>query len=365
MALHPFREALGQAGLRAFQLDPTFKPEADAALARFQAVRDDLERQVRRGDLTVKVAREKAAAAAADLKTALLKKAEDFSPVPRAFLDRLVESTNQRKRAREHLSLEGLQRETNRLLRQSLIEQQLQSRAGEFEGRTFVRTMPGGKAVPTLESLLTFHETATPAGDEAAREWARRQLEALRVRTPDPADQREIDRACDRPDAVNPRIVATYMEALVGADPQALERFMNEALAGRDSNACVAAFLMAREAPGFTGLRWVRNVLDGLNEFPDAALTTLRTLEAEGRAADSQSARAQADYAIALAEAQVRFPGVEAPTVEELQRQSRLRAKPVARLGEPIGLGLERRGLDPDALEGDPDETPDTGPELA
>ena len=132
MPLNPFRDALGQAGRRASQHESSFKPEADAALARFQAVRADLERQVRRGDLTVKVARERAGAAAAQLKAALAAQAQGFSASPRVFLDRLVEASELRKRSRDHLSLEGLQRETNRLLRQTLVEQQLQNRAGEF-----------------------------------------------------------------------------------------------------------------------------------------------------------------------------------------------------------------------------------------
>src|SRR5262249_37472245 len=187
MALHPFREALAQAGLRAFQHESSFKVLADAALARFQALRDDLERQVRRGDLTVKVAREKARAAAAELKTTLAKQVEGYGPTPRAFLDRLVETSNARKRLPEHQWSAGLQRETSRRLRQSLIEQQIGSRAGEFEGKTKARAMPGGRASATLDTLLAFHEAASLAGDEAALEWARRQLEATRPRVPDPA----------------------------------------------------------------------------------------------------------------------------------------------------------------------------------
>ena len=98
MALNPLRDTLGLAGWSASQHDSSFKPEADAALARFQALRDDLERQVRRGDLTVKIAREQAAAAAARLKADLAAKAEGYSPVPRVFLDRLVEASNARSR---------------------------------------------------------------------------------------------------------------------------------------------------------------------------------------------------------------------------------------------------------------------------
>jgi hypothetical protein len=357
MALNPFREALGQAGRRASQHESSFKPEADAALARFQAVRADLERQVRRGDLTVKVARERAEVAAAQLKAALTAQAQGFSASPKVFLDRLVEASELRKRSRDQMSLEGLQRETNRLLRQTLVEQQLQNRTGEFEGKTFVRRLTGGQPAPTLESLLAFHETAVNAGDEAAAEWARRQLEGLRVRVSDPADLRRIDLACDRPDVVNPRVVAVYLEALEGAGPGEVEGFVARALAGRDANACVAAFLRARDEPGGMAVRWVRDVLDGLGGFPDAALATLRSIEADARGADAEAARAQADYAAALAESEARLTGIEAPSPDELARAERVRARPAARLGEPIGLALDRRGHLPE----DPSPEPAAG----
>src|SRR5438105_4537281 len=109
-----------------------FQAEADAALARFQAVRSELERNVRRGDLTVKAAREQAAIAASELRTQLFTTSEGYSPVPRAFLDRLIAAGQARAKARENQSIEGLQRETNRLLRQALIEQQMETRAVEF-----------------------------------------------------------------------------------------------------------------------------------------------------------------------------------------------------------------------------------------
>jgi hypothetical protein len=348
MPLHPFREALGRAGMRAFEHDSSFKPEADAALARFHAMRDELERQVRRGDMTVKVARDRAREAAVELKITLARKAEGYSPVPRAFLERLVEASDARRRAQEAMPLEGLQRETNRLLRKTLIEQQLMTRAGEFEGRTFVRALPGGKLAPTLDSLLAFHDAASHAGDDAATEWSRRQLEAIRARVAEPDDLRRIDQACDCPDVVNPRIVARYMEVLEDRDLETLETFVKEALEGRDANACVAAFLMARAAPNDPLARWVRTVLNGVASFPDAALSALRAIEAEARNEDAENAQAQVEYAVAVAEAQVRLAGLEAPTEDDLARQARVKARPVAALGEPIGLALDCRGAYPD-----------------
>ena len=359
MALQPFREALAQAGLRAFQNESSFKPEADAALAGFQAQRDELGRQVKRGDLTVKVAREKALAAAVQFKVSLRQRADHYSAVPRVFLDRLVEAGNARKRALEHLSTDGLQRETNRLLRKSLLEQQVVNRGREFEGKAFVRTLTSGLPVPTLDGLLGFHETSGLAGDEAAVEWARRQLESMRGRVVDPADLRRIDLACDRPDVVNPRLVASYMQAVRAGDPGSTEGFVSNALESGDANASVAAFLLAREEPGGTAVRWVRNVLDALKSFPDAALSTLRSIEAEARQSDAEASHAQVDFAGAVVDAQVRLSGVEPPTDAELARQGRIRARPVAKLGEPIGLALDRRGFQPDefnALAGVGDE---------
>src|SRR4051812_20350942 len=45
MSLNPLRDALGQAGLAASRHDSPFQAEADAALAGFRAVRQDLERR--------------------------------------------------------------------------------------------------------------------------------------------------------------------------------------------------------------------------------------------------------------------------------------------------------------------------------
>jgi hypothetical protein len=313
MSLNPYRAAARSAGLHAFHVASPFKAEAESALARFQSVRGDLERQVRRGDLTPKVARQRAGAAAAQLRTTLHALADQFSPTPRVFLERLNAASDARRRAREAPTLESLQRETNRLLRQTLVEQQLVNRAPEFEGRAFVRPIHGGPPAPTLDSLLRFHEQAEQAGDDAATEWARRQLEAFRHVAAAPEDQRRIDKVTDRPDRVNPRLVEGYVEALRGQPAEALETFVAEACQSADASACAAAFLLAREAPEGTLARWVRAVLDNLDTFPDAALAALRACEAEARRADADAARATAEFAATVAESEARFPEFDAP----------------------------------------------------
>jgi hypothetical protein len=274
----------------------------------------------------------------------LKQRAGDFSMVSRAFLDRLVEASDRRKLAAERSSLEGLQRETNRLLRSVLVEQQIQVRHGEFEARSYVRPVAGGQPAPTVETLLAFQSHATLAGDDAAAEWGRRQLEAFRPLVQNPDDQRRIDLATDRTDRVNPRLVAAYVDAMHDQPPEEMERFVSESVAAKDANACMAAFVMAREVADGIRLRWVRQVLEGIEEFPDSALTTLRALEATARDEDREAALAQAEFAIAQVESEAKLAGLEAPSEAELARRAEIAGKPAARPGEAIGLALDRRG---------------------
>lgn len=344
MALTPHHHARSL-GPKAAAIDSPFQLEADASLARFRSIREDLERQVRRGDLTAKAARQRASDAAAALRQQLLAQADGYSPVPRIFLNRLTQVAEARARARETSPLDVLQRETNQLLRMVLTEQQIVNRAREFEERAYVRPIQGGMAVPTLEGLLRFHDQTTQSGDEVGREWTRRQLEAFRARTTNPEDLKRIDDACDRPEQVNAAIVARYVEALANVEAAGLERFVKEAIESRDANACCAAFLLAREAPVDLDARWARQVLDGVGVFPDASLAALRTWEADSRRADAEAARTRADYVIAVTEAEAELPELEVPSDSDLRRQARVRARPVAQPDQPIGLSLQHRGL--------------------
>lgn len=360
MALIPHRESLRRQSTEALNLAGSFRPDAEATLSAFRARRDELQRQVQRGDLTPKLARRQAAEAARAVRDELLARINDQANRPGVFLDRLIRVSEARKAGRSAQSLDALQRETNRLLRMTLIEQQLANRAIEFQGKTYVRPITGGQPAPTLEGLLAFHQAAERDGDDCAREWARRQLEGLRPHHVEPEDQRRIDAACERPDRVNPRTVARYTEALQEARPEELESFVAEALASGDAGACCAAYVLARESPEGPDARWVRAVLEGLKDFPDPALEHLRAWEAESRRAEEAAARALMEHAAATAAFEARLPGLESPDPLELERRSRVASRPVAAPGEPIGLAMDRRGLSPEeyaALRQDHDET--------
>jgi hypothetical protein len=342
--MNPLRDIVTRLGRQTIDAPSPFRAEADDVLERFRAQRQELETKVKRGDLTTKVAREQAKTIATDAIRVLKNRAGDFTIVPRVFMDRLVEASDRRKANLDRTSLETLQRETNRLLRSVLLEQQMESRKGEFESRTYVRQVNGGQPAPSLENLLTFHQTAKLGGDDAALEWTTRQLEAFRPLVTRPEDHRRIDLATDRPDRVNPRLVETYIEAMKNREAQELERFVTESITSEDTNACMAAFILAREVPDGTRMRWVRLVLEGLGSFPDVALASLRDLEANSRAADRDAAIVQADFIVAVLDAEARLDDVASPTESEMSRRAAMEARPAARPGESIGLALNRRG---------------------
>lgn len=345
MALNPHRKAPNPRSTEALGTSSPFRAEAEAALSAFRARRDDLQRQVHRGDLTPKLARQQAAEAAQALRQDLLARSRPDAAPPQPFCARLLQAAETRKRTRSGQSLEALQRETNRLLRQTLIEQQLANRAVEFQGKTFVRPIAGGQPAPTLDSLLALHQESDRAGDEAAREWARRQLEGMRPLLLDPEDHRRIDAACDRPDRVNPRIVHRYLETLRDATDEVMETFLAEATDSRDAGACCAAYLLARESPLDVAPRWARAVLEQIKDFPDAAIEHLRGWEAEVAREATETAQALAEHAAVTAEVEAKLPGLESPDPADLQRRAKLSGRPVAAFGEPIGLAVDRRGL--------------------
>ncbi len=330
MLANPFREGLGRPTRPRPQVETPFRSIAEQALASFRGVRTEAERRVRTGDLTPKSAREEVAIAAAALREELNRRSKDFSPVTSVFADRLAEGASRRSELRKRRGLEELQRETIDLLRRGLIEQQITARAVELESSTHSRPIAGGAPVTSVERMLNFHEESVGSGDEAASEWARRQLEKLRSRVLDPADEIKIDRATRQPDRVNERLVAATLQDLEGRADTELEVFVTYALESGDATDLVTAFVLARRAIDPIGRPWVRRILEAVERFPDATLAALSDWEARERTAESEAARVHADYAAELAEVEARLHGLRGPTDAELARMSRLAQLPLS-----------------------------------
>ena len=344
MSLNPNRPRVSADSPLAEGPVTAFRAEAETALEGFRLEKSDLERLVRRGDLTPKVARERAAAAARNLNDRLTTRAAEYRPAPAAYLDLLVRSDESRRLAREAQSPSMLQRETNRLIRDLLVEQQVINRQAEFEGRAFRRPLTGGVAAASLEGLLAFHRAAEHSGDGAALEWVRRQLEAYRPRAASDEERDRIDLATDRPGQVNPRIVERYLDALRGRPVEVRAAFAEAAKESGDANACVAAYRLAREAPEGFNAPWVRELLNGLASFPDAAIAILRSSEAEANAAETRAAEAVAAEAAAFAEIEAKLPTLTSPSEQERGRQDRFAGLAEAEPDQPIGLAPALRG---------------------
>jgi hypothetical protein len=348
MALNPNTDALRRSAA-AIRTGGPFQAVAAAAIESFQSLRGELAAQVRAGRLTPRVAREKASEAAASLRDDLIGRAAAVRPASATLADAVAASIESRRASAARPSFGTLQRETNRLLRQNLIEQQLASRASEFESRAFHRPLGGGAPAPSLEGLLAFAAQADGEADESAREWARRQLEAFRPFVHTAEEMRRIDAVCDRPEQVNPRTVARYLEALAEAPAEELDRFATEAIASRDASACVAAVLLASEMPGDDAApaQWVQTVVEGLDRLPDAALAAIRNhLDAEQQVT-TQTAMASAEAAADRMAAEARMPSLAAPRDDQVARLARAEALPVATSGQPIGLVPGFRGQIP------------------
>ncbi len=358
MPLNPHAAGLRAAGLDANRLASPFRALAENALNTFRQLRDELKQQVRSGELTLKVARARAALSATTLRHGLDQELQARLANTDAFQDRLFLVADKRRAAAAAPSLEQLQQETNRLLQQTLIEQQLQSRVLEFEARAHVRPLNGGQPAPTLQSLLAMHQQASQDDDAAAQEWARRQLQAFKPRVLLDEDRNQIEAACDRPDQVNPAIVSKYIQALEVASSAQLDRFLEEALSSQDASACCAAFVAARAQADGQASAWAVKVLHSLSDFPAPALESLQNREHQLREASAVAARAAVEFVAALADEEASLPGLKQPTEAELAAMARVLARPIAGPDEPIGLTLSRRGQPAGFVSPQPETAP-------
>ena len=154
-----------------------------------------------------------------------------------------------RKAARENASLDTLQRETNRLLRQALIEQQIVTRAGKSKAAPMCGRWRA--ASRRRRSTACSPSTTTPPRPAMTqpRIGPAASSKACGPSFPRAEDQHRVDLACDRPDRVNPVLVARYLEALQEAAPETLDGFVAQAIETRNADAYCAAFASARNVP--------------------------------------------------------------------------------------------------------------------
>lgn len=320
-----------ETAFRALASPPRFARVADDAVRYFEGRRADVLARVRSGDVTPKAAREELAGYAAQIREHLTGNARGLAARSPVFFDVAVKAKEARDRANASPAPDALQRETVRLLRELVVEQQMTTRKAEFEGRAFARRSTTAAPAPTIASVLAFHKRSVEANDDAAVEWSRRQLEALRPLTIDPAELHKIDVATMRPGSPVPHLAETMVERLK-ADPWRIEGFVNEvtkAGAGGDATAALAAGMLAREAfeaaegNGAAVPAWAGDFAAKLAGLPTAALAHLVEGLTRDREAEVEASVAHAEHALSTIDRDAALKGVEAPTNAELQAAER------------------------------------------
>lgn len=325
--------------IRAAQTPSAFATHAAEFVDTFASHRAAVESQIRAGDLGLRQAREHLAKLAAQATADLAERAGRFTVVPphlRQLIDR-AEATQ--RTARESKGTDALLRDLIALHRETIRESQLATRAQTFQARrdaiesaidlNHKRGQPG-----TLAGLRAYHDEAVASGDDAATEWARRELRAMRP-TVGPDDQRTIDHVTRRPDVVTPSLVSEHLADLQRMDDTGRAAFAAKVAAEPDASAAVALWSFAAAFEGKAG-DWRNKALASIDTLPEAAVADLSRWESTHRQADADAARVHADLAADRIRQLASLEGVEPPSAQDLALQA-VAARESARIAERSG----------------------------
>jgi hypothetical protein len=318
-----------EAAVAAMKNPSRFRAEADATVGDIRGVRDALVAQIKAGDLTPKQAREALAKLTAKAKEDLSVRAASYTTVPAHFDGIIRDALAAKQRAVRNAAGDELLRENNRLLRESILEQQIINRRAEFESQA--AAVDTGRAAasnqPTVPGMLNYLEVSQ--GDPAAALWARRELGRLRLMTGNPEARDAIDRAVTQPGDVNERVVGQHLATLAGLNPNQRSEFIEQAVASGDSSRCVAAYRLVQETcqtspEGSPWLPWMTSTIRALasDQFPAAAVEGVERFYTQTRYAESHAATVNLTAALDVADDLAAMKGVEAPSQGDLARNA-------------------------------------------
>lgn len=271
-----------------------FESIATAAERRLAEEKAAIRRQIADRRITDVVGRERLAVVAANLKSELKAERDKVSIVPKAFVGALAREAQDRPARRMPRTLEersvSLAERTAKAMESMVLEQQLVTRKSEFEGLTFSKLTGQGPAstppTPVFDKLLALADWARRAGDPAASEFARRQLEAMRPMRPTPEDQAAIDAAVERDDLISPGRVTAIVDAFTGKDDATLAKLAEGVWKAGGVSDWAALYALAERHTMKAGDNdpipaWVAETLAKVRDLPDDALTYLRKSEAD------------------------------------------------------------------------------------
>ena len=269
---------------------------------------------VERGELGLVGARRAARDHAERLKADLTDQAARFAPGDPAIRKAVVDRG-------EALKIAGRGErdgpaETNRLLRRLVRETEISNRAAEFQARGY-RARAGDAPLATPETLLSFHELASAAGDEAAVEWCRRELAGVRHQAVRLELLERVDMAATRPGELNPIVAARYVAILNDRVPADPGKLLEELLSADDVTGAVALVAWASASGNPTA---VRAILDRSHKLPAPVIEAVRAIDAEATADARQAAAEHVALAAARIDDAAALDGLEAPRQADLAR---------------------------------------------
>jgi hypothetical protein len=309
--------------IRAHQTMSPFASVANAELTNFEEARTALVAGVKTGKVALAAARESSRESAAKLSTSLRDRAANFTTLPANFGVLLSQARAKKTAEHKDASVEMLLREQTAALHRLELREELRDRAAELATALRVSDPardPNNDLMPTPGGTLKFLESARASGDEAAAEYARRELRTMLPRVAAPDERRAVAEALRDPRAVVGDLVEQHLGELSRSSPEGRGAFLEGAIKAGDPSALCATYVMAQSIAtvGPCYEPWMRDLLGDLDKFPESALEALATNDSERSREEARAAQIHAQYAACQAVELAELPGVEAPTQNEL-----------------------------------------------
>jgi hypothetical protein len=313
-----------------------FKPTAARHVESFARVADALASAVKKGQMTLLVAREAAAAHAASARDALTSDAVASLP-PRGPLAQSLDSAYQARKGVK----KDVHEENHRLLSELLVETRIGNLSRDLTVATSTRVKPGARLIADPVKLVALIRAADESGNEAESEWGRRALEKTRPLLTDEKQVDALELAVSRRDTVSPAALAVWVKRLTAPlpadspDPKIAKEAkenreaLARALESSDASCLAACYAFHREGAD-EAIRTFHDsggqgppplalqIVKSMERMPLSALATLTELEEARRAQELKDAAAVSQEAQAKIGEMSQLSWVKQPTDSEL-----------------------------------------------
>lgn len=216
-----------------------FDPGLAAIVADYKKATGDFQHLVTTGELGAVAARREAVAKAAEAKAAAAERVGSYEPGNKG-LRAAIKGVVNTPRPSGLTSAETLAKETRDLMKALLVEQQITNRRAELEAKGYA-SMAGGAPIPDPLRLLSLAEST----DDAAREWARRELAGVLPHVADDTTRRRVQAAVRAPGELDPAEVRQAAAAVLQRPPADWKRALEDAITRQDSLGVAALSLAA------------------------------------------------------------------------------------------------------------------------